>query len=137
MSKQHQPLIVRGIENAKKRFGLRTYHFELTFTLLFLTCVAVLSNKGLVEWIGVLAVYFTFAHATVGDRLAEVQAKEHKEQGKATIECYHKLSTYFYLKEICWFGYFVILGAWSAIAGVFLFLLYPLWRKWWRKYQPV
>ena len=31
-----------------------------------------------------------------------------------------------------WLVYFVAKGAWSAIAGVALFLAYPLWRRWWR-----
>lgn len=125
------------LKNLKKRLNIRTYQLELTFALLFLGGVALLSRRGWIEWVGVAAVYFTFAHATVGDRLAEVQAKEQKEKNKATVECYYKLEKYFYAKEICWCIYFFILGAWSALAGVFLFLMYPLWRKWWRKNEPL
>ncbi len=135
MNKKRKPLLVRGIQKMKVHFGLRTYHFELTFALLFLSVVALWSQKGVIEWIGVAAVFFSFAHASVGDRLAAAQAREMRQKNKATVECYYKLERYFYAKEICWFAYFLLLGAWSAIAGVFLFLLYPLWRKWWRKYE--
>jgi hypothetical protein len=131
------PLVLRALTSLKARYGLRTYHFELGFALVFLSSVAALSGKGAVEWIGVFAVFFTFAHATVADRLAEIQAKEFRETKQATIECYYKLERYFYLKEALWFVYFLLLGAWSAIAGVFLFLLYPVWRKWVRASYPL
>lgn len=131
------PSVFLFFEQWKDLLHLRTYHIELGFALVCLSLIAILSGKGWVEWIGVAAVYFTFAHTTVADRLAEAQAKEIKEKNKATVECFHKLEKYFYAKEICWCVYFFILGAWSALAGVFLFMVYPFWRKWWRRHKPL
>jgi hypothetical protein len=131
------PLILRGIEYAKQRLGLRTYHFELSVAFLFLSAVAAYSGKGSIEWIGVLAVFFSFAHTSVADRLAEAQAKEAATASQVRVACYYKLERYFYAKEICWCIYFYLLGAWSALAGVGLFLVYPLWRRLWRRYYPL
>jgi hypothetical protein len=38
---------------------------------------------------------------------------------------------------IFWFVYFILLGAWSALAGVIVFLLYTPWRNYYRKYHPI
>lgn len=53
------------------------------------------------------------------------------------VDCHWKLKWYLVSKEIWWLIYFVYLGAWSALVGVGLFLLYPLWRHWYRSKWPV
>lgn len=89
----------------------------------------------LVEWIGVLAVFFNFGYVSVADRLEQAE-KSRVERGEpAMVECYPKLQRYLYAKEILWTVYFVMLQAWSALAGVGLFLVYPYWRQVWRKYH--
>ncbi len=40
---------------------------------------------------------------------------------------------YLVTKECIWVAYFVIHCAWSALVGAGLFLLYPLWRSWYRR----
>ncbi len=118
-----------------RNFIKRTWHFEAIIVLLILILTAVISNKGWIEYLGVCAVFITFLHASVADRLAEVQSKKNSNNEKVDIECYYKLEKYFYLKEILWLCYFVFLGAWSAIIGVAVFLFYPIWRKAWHKYK--
>lgn len=67
--------------------------------------------------------------------LAEIERAE--QAWTIQVECHWKLKWYLVSKEICWLGYFVYLGAWSALVGVVLFLLYPLWRHWYRSKWPV
>lgn len=115
-----------------------TWHIEVLFVLPLLMIPAIVINKGWVEWIGVAAVFFSFMHASVAERLAEAEkirstiynAPDHP----IAVHCYSKLEKYFYTKEVCWCLYFFILGAWSALIGVFIFLIYPSWRKIYRKY---
>lgn len=121
----------------KKTFHVQTYIVEYVFVGAVLVIIAIVSHKGLVEWLGVVAVFLTFGHASIAERLQEREAKRYHIDRKVEVECYWKLNYYFYAKEFCWLVYFYLLGAWSALAGVFIFLLYPLWRKTWRKYQPI
>jgi hypothetical protein len=122
--------IVRFIK--QKTFLNKTWHIESLFVLFILSAVALISGKGKVEWIGVAAVFFTFMHASVAERLAEGEQKRMTDGENVYVECHHKLPVYFYIKEICWLTYFALIGAWSAIVGVFIFLAYPLWKKYWR-----
>jgi hypothetical protein len=82
------------------------------------------------EYLAALAVFLSFGHAQIADRLAE------KEENKTIpeVECYKKLWYYFIGKEICWFLFFILSHAYSALAGVFIFLAYPFWRKFYRTY---
>ncbi len=115
----------------------KTWVYEFTVVLIILVVVAVITKKGLIEWIGVLAVLVTFGHTQIADRLHEREAQRYQIDKSAEVECYWKLNYYFYIKEILWFTYFVFLGAYSALVGVFLFLLYPIWRRYWRKKHPL
>lgn len=133
-------IIVKIVESIKRFTHAKTWHIESAFVFLCLASVAVLrlvlTGQGWVEWIGVFAVWATFGHASVADRLEEKEKKRILTTGKPEVECYRMLSRYFYLKEICWFLYFVLIGAYSALVGVLIFLLYGWWRKTWRKYHP-
>ncbi len=114
-----------------------TYHWEAVFVGIILCITGLMSDKGWIEWVGVVAVFFTFMHASVAERLAESEGYR-KTQGEAIyVDCYYKLPRYFYIKEACYFVYFILLGAWSAVVGVFIFLAYPIWRKYWRKHNPI
>lgn len=112
---------------------LRTWHVENTIVATTLATVALLSGSSWKEWIGAIAVFCGFCHASIAERLREREAA----RPVPSVEC-HRLSTVFFLaKEACWVTYFVALHAWSALVGCGLFLLYPLWRKLWRKYHPL
>ena len=77
-----------------------------------------------IELLGGAAVFFTFMHTQVSFRLSE--AEQHRTE--AQVECHRKAQYYFIARECLWFIYFASLGAWSALAGVIIFLLYPIWR---------
>lgn len=100
--------------------------------MIVLAATALISNKGAVEWVGALAVALSFAHMQVTDRLAEEAARVEAAAGTATVECHRWAGRYLVGKELCWLLYFVMLGAWSALVGVGLFLFYPLWRSFYR-----
>ncbi len=118
-------------------YHFRTWHAEHAVVIAVLITVAVISGNRPVEWIGVFAVYFTFGHAAVSDRLQEREALRVKMTGKADVHCYRWSTRYFLLKEACWFLYFLFVHAYSALAGVVIFLLYPYWRKYWRRIHPL
>lgn len=71
------------------------------------------------------AVFVSFQHMTVAARLEEAQEKSDAR----TVACYRKLTMYLVRKEVLWVAAFVALKAWAALAGVPLFLLYPVWRR--------
>lgn len=114
----------------------KTWHWEALFVALILIVTGMVSDKGYKEWIGVLAVFFTFMHASVAERLSESEGYRKTKGEHVYVDCFYKLPIYFYAKEICFFFYFFSLGAWSALTGVIIFLIYPYWRKAWRKFCP-
>jgi hypothetical protein len=114
---------------------VRTWHLELSVVALVLSAVALITSNNLIQWIGVGAVTLTFAHAQVATRLAE--REEHRGRSQATVECYYMAQRYFVGKELLWLVYFVLLQAWTALVGVGLFLVYPIWRRWWRQRHPL
>lgn len=128
---------------------VRTWHVETAFVALLLLLVFIYWGRDHgsviyfktfaipVEWIGSLAVLFSFGHASIGFRLQEQQRKLAQETGKATVDCYQILNRYFYAKELCWFTYFLLTGSYAALIGVFIFLGYGYWRQSWRQYHPL
>lgn len=137
MTQIRKPVLIRLIEWIKRTFKVRTYVVEYVFVGAILVAVAIISKKGPIEWIGVLAVFLTFGHASIAERLREREELRHAKQIPIEVECYRKLPYYFYAKETLWFVYFVLLGAWSALAGTVLFLIYTPWRNYYRKWHPV
>lgn len=133
--------LVAIVDELKKRFHCQTWQVEATFIFAALAAVAVgrliITGHGWVEWLGVFAVHFSARHASVANRLEEKEHHRVKTGGQAEVECYRHLSRYFYLKEALWCAYFVLVGAYSALVGVAIFLAYPWWRKTWRTYHPV
>ena len=115
---------------------VKTWHLEMLVVALVLSTVAFFSDKGWVEWVGALAVLLTFAHVQVADRLAEQAALEEQAKGEVTVDCHRWARRYLVGKEICWLVYFIVLGAYSALVGVGVFLLYPIWRHQYRKRWP-
>lgn len=115
-------------------------------------------------WITAGAVFLTFMHMQVADRLAEAEDRrvslerevrslsqryEHaadkppladvqtaEDKLRVHVECYWKLKWFLVAKEILWLATFILLKAWPALVGVGLFLLYPVWRHYYRKRRP-
>mgnify|MGYP002631454742 CR=1 FL=1 len=109
-----------------------THKRESAFALLYL-CVATFLTTDFSDWrrvvgqvLSAAAVFVTFQHMSVASRLEEAEAKRHDAH---TVECHERLTQYLVLKEVFWVTAFVAIGAWNALAGVPLFLLYPVWRR--------
>jgi hypothetical protein len=86
-----------------------------------------------VEYLGGLAVLLTFGHSTISERFREREAAK----SKPSVECVQKTLYYFIGKELCWTVYFLQTKSYSALVGVGIFLLYPVWRKFWRRIHPL
>ena len=112
---------------------MKTWHFELAVVATVLSIVVLATGAAAVEWLGAAAVTLTFAHAQVADRLAERDAAREKP----SVDCHRWATRYLVTKECLWLVYFVMHHSWSALAGVGLFLAFPVWRKWWRKRKPL
>jgi hypothetical protein len=108
---------------------LHTWHVELLVVGTILSAVNVILKRGTLEWVGALAVLVSFAHGQVSDRLAEKEGQKSSPE----VDCYRMSRRYFVAKEVLWVLYFVMSGAWSPLIGCGLFLVYPIWRSWWRK----
>lgn len=82
---------------------LRTYHYEQAFVLAVLLVPFFFSDHvRLSEIVAVAAVFFTFKHATVADRMQERQAI----QAVPDVECWRKSNQFFITKEILWIAFF-------------------------------
>ncbi len=137
--KKKKPALVRLVDFLKRKTGLFTYQIEFFVVGIILGLVVISKEFHIVEIIGAAAVFFSFAHAKVANRLEEREAHRAICRQEATdiLPYYYKISRYFYIKEALWLLYFVFLGAWSALIGVGIFLVYPSWRKLWRRYYPL
>lgn len=118
-----------------------TWALELLAVALVLGPVWALTG-GWLELLGAVAVLLTFAHAQVADRLAEHAAvtdafARQMVGARSLTSCWRWSRRYFMAKEALWFAYFAAHGSWSALAGVVLFLLYPLWRTAYRRFWPL
>jgi len=120
---------------------MRTWQIEMIVVGNILAVVAILTASPAnyyIEVVGALAVLLTFAHVQVADRLAEKeQERESLKLSEETVECHRWATRYLVSKEICWLLYFLVLGAYSALVGVGVFLLYPVWRRYYRKKRPL
>ena len=113
---------------------IRTWHIELAVVAVVLGAIALITG-GPVEWFGAGAVTLSFAHAQVADRLAEREAARSTDQ--QMVECHRWATRYLVGKETLWLLYFMLHASWTALAGVGLFLAYPVWRRTWRRARPV
>ncbi len=112
---------------------MKTWKIELTVVALVLGAVVALTRGGLIEAVGAFAVLLAFAHAQVAERMREKQAAK----ANPDVHCHRWSTRYFVAKELLWLSYFVAHRSWAALVGVGVFLLYPLWRKWWRARHPI
>ena len=132
-----KPLLIKLVEWIKKTFHVQTYVIEYVFVAAILIAVALVTRKGWIEWIGIVAVFLTFGHASIAERLREREELRQIKKSPVEVHCYYKLPYYFYAKETLWFVYFILLGAYSALAGVIIFLLYTPWRNYYRKHHQI
>lgn len=115
------------------------YHIEDVFVALVLIGATWGSGNSYIEWIGALAAFISYKHIVISFRLQEIIEKEEsenidKEEASHLREA-GRQSKYFYGKESLWFLYFVLLGGWSGVISVIVFLLYPVWHTFRIKYH--
>jgi len=112
---------------------IRTWHIEATVMAVILAATVLFTEGGLTEWIGASAVLVATRRMSVGDRMRE------KEERRAVheVDCYAWLDRYLVLGELLFAWYFIRLGAWAALVGGALFLLYPYWRRLYRCWRPM
>lgn len=106
---------------------MKTWQKEVAVVAAVLASVALAGGARPIEWWGSLAVLVTFMHGQVGFRFTESGRAD--AVGSHAVECHVWMARYFMAKELLWAVYFSWLGAWSALAGVAVFLLYPFWRR--------
>ena len=70
------------------------------------------------------AVWLTFSHAQVSDRLAAYARK-----GSKPVECVRFERLYYIGKELMWLALFVWQWNLPALVGTIAFILYPIWRS--------
>lgn len=108
-----------------------TYRWEYLVAIVYLGLITGVATYGsdmrhaAAQVITSVAVFLTFCHMSVGSRLEEAQDRTDQK----TVECYRKLTYYLVAKESLWLVAFLLLQAWTAIAGIPLFLFYPAWRR--------
>lgn len=103
--------------------------WESAFVFLFLLVTVIIKKFSLHEIICGLAVWFTFMHAQVADRMQEQQS----QMEKPTVECYKKSNYYFWIKEVLWITFFLMMKSYAALVGSVIFFFYPMWRKFYNK----
>jgi hypothetical protein len=108
---------------------LPTWAYEQALVALILFLTVKLTKGGYTEYLGSLAVLFTFSHASISNRLTEKEALRKVPE----VSCYKWSLRYFIGKEILWFIYFIVHKSWAALVGVILFLIYPVWRSYYRR----
>ncbi len=115
-----------------------TWHYEAVLVALVLLATAALTGPNplslltdhtlirpfLIIWLSAAAVFGSFMHAQIGTFMAEDMGAA----GEPLTPCYHKLGEYWMYKEIFWLLVFFISGAYPAIVGNIIFLIYPAWR---------
>lgn len=112
---------------------MKTWQVELATVAFILAGAAIVSGGSLVSWISAGAVLASFGHATVANRLQEREAA----RAVPHVDCHRWLTRYWYAKEAAWVAVFVLTGTWPALVGCALFLVYPSWRRWWRRKHPL
>lgn len=112
---------------------MKTWQIESLVVLLLLTLSLFFKEVTFADVTCVIAVWVTFMHAQVADRMQEKQAA----MVKPDVECFRWSNRYFYVKEILWVVFFISLHSYPALIGCFTFLIYPYYRKLYRKRKPL
>lgn len=112
---------------------LRTWHVESAVVLAALSLTALVAGGAPLQWLGVLAVWLSFGHAQIADRMAEREAA----RPVPSVHCYRKATAFYVGKELAWVTLFLASHAYAAVVGSILFLAYPAWRRLWRRLHPI
>jgi hypothetical protein len=112
---------------------IKTWQTESILALAVLSGVAAFGGNHVIEWIGVGAVWLSFMHGQVSDRMVERQAS----LVTPDVHCWRWSRLYFVGKELLWVAYFLEHHSYAALVGCGLFLVYPIWRAWYRKRRPL
>lgn len=112
---------------------MRTWKIEATVVLLLLVASLFLKEIFYQDIICCFAVWVTFLHAQVADRMQEKQAK----MVTPDVECFKWSNRYFLLKEAMWIVFFLTIGSYPALVGSITFFIYPYYRKIYRKNKPM
>lgn len=112
---------------------MKTWKLEMLVVFVALVAVVWLKGGGWLELVGALAVLAAFGNAQVTFRMAEREG----QKPKPDVHCHAWAGRYFLAKELLWIAYFVAHKSWAALVGAAVFLLYPIWRVWWRKRHPL
>lgn len=113
---------------------MKTWRLEMLVVAAVLLAVNILTHKLFtIEVLAAFAVLMSFGHAQIADRLAEQESL----RAIPAVECFKKMAYYFVAKEVFWFLYFLLNHSYSALVGVFLFLAYPIWRRFYRRHYQL
>lgn len=112
---------------------MKTWHAEHAVVIASQLAIVAISGFGWLQWLIAAAVYASFSHASVSERLREREAI--REQ--PSVECHRWQRAYWIMKEVLWAAFFVATGTWPALGGCAVFLLYPFWRRYWRRIHPL
>ncbi len=113
---------------------MKTYHFESLIAALILVISTMLLTTGRVEdWLTMLGVFFLFQYVSIGNRLEE----RHASQENPEVACVRWMSRYMYIKEAFFVASFIVIGLYPPLVGSAIFMIYPAWRKLWRKWYPL
>lgn len=112
---------------------MKTWHYEAIVVGIVLMSQLFFTHFHVSEIVCALAVFFTFLHAQISDRMQERQAILEKPD----VHCYWKSNWFFIIKEMLWISFFLMTSAYAALSGAIVFCLYPFWRKFWRKIHPI
>ena len=110
---------------------MRTWKWEALVASTVFVLTAELTGGSWPNRITAVALFFSFMHGQVSDRMAEGQAMMANP-----ISCYRHAGRYWVAKEVSWITVFILAELWAAIAGSLTFLAYPAWRKWYRTRYP-
>ena len=112
-----------------------TWNWEVGFAALYLVTITLATTRwedprhATGQAFCLLAALLTFAYVAVATRLEEGQ----EEPDAYRVECHRRLTQYLVGKELAWLIGFAALKAWTAMGGIPLFLMYPSWRRVYRR----
>lgn len=112
---------------------MKTWYIEAGVVAVVLFVQLFFTHFYISEIICSFAVFVTFLHAQIADRMQERQAILETPD----VHCHWKLNWFFTIKECLWIAFFLMTNSYSALSGAILFSLYPFWRKYWRKINPL
>jgi hypothetical protein len=124
--------VIGRLFGSKAWQALPTWAWELLVVWAILSVAAWVGGASGLQWLSTAAVLLTFAHVQVATRLEEAEAR----RTRVSVHCRRWLTRYLVAKESLWVVLFAVTGAWPAVAGCAVFLLYPSWRALYRRHRP-